>query len=99
MHVADLKNNQYHLYGDIWIYNIKLTEGVGVTLLIEDDREGRKMLERKDKTDATDSDRVRLDGESSELIADGVPATGMLVDLLLWLGIGSPSLDSTRMIS
>jgi hypothetical protein len=84
------------------IYNIKLTEGVGATLLIEDDREGRKMLERRDETDATDSERVRLDGESSELIgdgADGVLAIGMLVDRLLWLGVGSPSLDSTRIIS
>jgi hypothetical protein len=78
---------------------IKLTEGVGATLLIEDDRDGRKMLERKDETDATDSDRVRLDGESNELIADGVPAIGMLADRLLWLGVGSPMLDSTRMIS
>jgi hypothetical protein len=59
---------------------MKLTEGVGATLPIEDDREGRKMLERKDETDATDSDHVRLDGEGSELIAENVPAIGMLVD-------------------
>jgi hypothetical protein len=77
---------------------------VGATLLIEDDREGKKILERKADTDATDSDRVRLDGESTELIADGVPvdrvaAMGMLVDRLLRLGAGSPSLDSTRTIS
>jgi hypothetical protein len=79
--------------------NIKRTEGVGATLLIEDDRDGRKMLERKDETDATDSDRVKLEGESNELMADGVPAIGMLVDRLVWLGVGSPSLDSTRTIS
>jgi hypothetical protein len=57
------------------------------------------MLERNDETDATDSDRVRLDGETSEIIADDVPAIGMLVDRLLWLGVGSPLLDSTRTIS
>jgi hypothetical protein len=60
-------------------------------LLIEDNREGRKMLERKDKLYATDPDRVRLDGESSELIADGVPVIGMLVDRLLWPGIDPSS--------
>jgi hypothetical protein len=41
------------------------------------------MLERKEKTDVTDSDHVRLDEESSELIADGVPAIRMLVDRLV----------------
>jgi hypothetical protein len=79
--------------------NIKRTEGVGATLLIEDDRDGRKMLERKDETDATDSDRVKLEGESKGLMADGVRAIGMLVDRLVWLGVGSPSPDSTRTIS
>jgi hypothetical protein len=49
-------------------------------LLIEDDREGRKVLGRKDETDVTDSDHVRLDGESSELIADRVPD---MIDQLL----------------
>jgi hypothetical protein len=72
---------------------------VGATLLIDDERDGRKMLERKDETDPTDSDRVRLDGESNELIADGVAATGMLVDRLLELGVGWPSLDSARTMS
>jgi hypothetical protein len=36
---------------------------------------------------------------SSWLMADGVPAIGMLVDLLVWLGVGPSSLDSTRTIS
>ena len=72
---------------------------MGATLPIEDDREGRKMLEGKDETDTTDSDCVRLEGESSELIAEGVPVMGVPVDWVLWLGVGSPSLDSTRMIS
>jgi hypothetical protein len=57
------------------------------------------MLERKDETDATVSDHMRLDGESSELITDGVPAIGMPVGRLLSLGVGSPLLDSTRTIS
>jgi hypothetical protein len=47
---------------------------------MEDDRDGRKMLERKNENDATDSGRIRLDGESNELIADGVPAIGMVAD-------------------
>jgi hypothetical protein len=50
------------------------------------------MLERKTKTDATDSDRVKMEGESNELMADGVPDIGMLVDQLVWLGVGLPSL-------
>ena len=78
--------------------NMKLTEGVGATLLIVDDRDGRKMLGRNDETDATDSDRVRLDGESNKLIVEGVMAIRMQVDHLLWLGVGSPSLDSTRTV-
>jgi hypothetical protein len=57
------------------------------------------MLERKDETDATDSDHIRLDGKSSEIIEDGVPAIRMLVDRLFWLGVGLPSLDSTGTIS
>jgi hypothetical protein len=57
------------------------------------------MLERKDETDATNSDRIRLDGENSEFIADCASAIGMLVNRLLWLSVGSPSLDSRRTIS
>lgn len=68
-------------------------------LLIDEDRDGRKMLERRDETGPTDSDRVKLDGESNELIADGVPAMGILVDRLLKLRVGSPPLDSTRTMS
>ncbi len=56
------------------------------------------MLERRDETDDTESERVRLDGESKELIADGVGAIGMLVTLLLEPGVETPS-DSTRTMS
>jgi hypothetical protein len=40
-----------------------------------------------------------VDGESDELIADGVLAIEMLVDPLLGPGVGSPSLNFTRVIS
>jgi hypothetical protein len=73
--------------------NITLTEGVSATLLIEDDQDSRKMLERKDKTDTTDSDRDRLEGESNELMADGVLAIGMLADRLVWLGVDSRTIS------
>jgi hypothetical protein len=73
---------------------IKHTEGVGATLLIVGDRDGRKMLGRNDRTNATASDHVRLDGESNELIVEGVLAIGMLVNRRLWLSVGWPSLDS-----
>jgi hypothetical protein len=36
------------------------------TLLIDELREGRKMLERNDETDPTDSDRDKLEGESKD---------------------------------
>lgn len=78
---------------------ISLTDGVGATLLIDEEREGRKMLERNDETDEIDSERARLEGESSELIAERVGAIGILVDLPLELRVDPPSLDPTRTMS
>lgn len=68
---------------------------MGATLLIEDDRDGKKMLDLREDTDETDSERVRLDGVSKELATDGVEAIGMPVDLLIGVGVEPPSLDST----
>jgi hypothetical protein len=41
------------------------------------------MLERKDETDTTDSDHVKLEEESNELMVDEVPAIGTMVDWLV----------------
>ena len=76
-----------------------LTDGVGAMLRIDDDREGRKMLDRIEETDAIEPDRAREDGVSMVLILDAVDCIAMLLVLLVGVEVDVPSLESTRTIS
>jgi hypothetical protein len=84
---------------------LKRTDGGGAALIIDELREGRKMLERNDETDPTDSDRLKLEGDPKD--GSGVSAMAMLIVLLgpargvvlPPLAVGSPSLDSTKTTS
>lgn len=69
-------------------------------LLMEDDREGKNMLDRKEDTEETDSDLERLEGVSDDLNnEDGVGAIGSLLPKLLLLRVDRVSLSSTNTTS
>ncbi len=83
-----------------WI-NESPTDGGGATLLMDELLDGKKMLERSEEIDPTDSERVRLEGDINDSSGVGVLAIAMLMVLLIARGVvlpplavGSPELDS-----
>ncbi|KAG8805701.1 hypothetical protein FRC18_006527 [Serendipita sp. 400] len=72
---------------------------------MEDDLEGRKILDRSDDIEDTDSDRLREDPENVSRNAEGVDAMdgedwiGTLVERVLRVIDDLPSLESTRTTS
>jgi hypothetical protein len=69
-------------------------------LLIEEDLEGKNILDLKEDTDDTDSDRERPEAEREDLSSeDGVGAYGSLMATLLLVALDLVSLSSTMTTS